>query len=199
MARYTGPKHRLARREGENIIGKTSASLLRRLSIPPGVIHGRRRVRKMSSYGEQLREKQKLKRIYGILERQFRKYIKEAQRKKGNTEEALIQLLETRLDNIVYRLGYGKTRPQARQLVTHRHIMVNGKKANIPSYRVKAGDVISVVPKLLTDEVKEMIHEVLPPSYLARHNFDGKLERLPQKEEVVNPVNYQIVIEFYSR
>src|SRR3989338_1535600 len=122
MARYTKSKHKLARREGINILGKVSASLERRISTTPGV-HGKKRVRKLSEFGLQLREKQKLKRIYGLLERQFRKYVLEAQRKKINTEDALIGLLETRLDNVVYRLGYGKSRPQARQMVSHRHVL----------------------------------------------------------------------------
>ncbi|PIT88890.1 MAG: 30S ribosomal protein S4 [Candidatus Levybacteria bacterium CG10_big_fil_rev_8_21_14_0_10_36_7] len=199
MARYTGPKHKLARREGVNILGKTSQSLDRRINVTPG-LHGKRRGRKLSEYGVQLREKQKLKRIYGILEKQFSKYIKEAQRKKINTEEALIQLLESRLDNMVYRLGFANSRPMARQLVSHRHVNLNGKKINIPSYKVQKDDIITLSPKILTEELKIVIEEnkeLLP--FIERKNFQGKMVKLPEKEEVANPVNYQLVIEFYSR
>lgn len=199
MGRYTGPKHKLARREGINIIGKTSASLDRRINIPPG-IHGKRRARKLSEFGIQLREKQKLKRIYGLFERQFKKYVIDAQKKKINTEDALIQLLETRLDNIVFRLGLGKSRPMARQLVSHRHILVNGKKINIPSYRVRPGDVITIEPKLETEELKKYLtDESTTLSFIERKNAIGKLIRLPTREDVSNPVDYQIVIEFYAR
>src|SRR3989344_7019382 len=143
MGRYTGPKHKLARREGLNILEKTSQSLDRRINIPPG-IHGKRRARKLSEYGMQLREKQKLKRIYGLMEKQFKKYVILAQKRKANTEDALVEHLEARLDNIIYRLGFGKTRAQARQMVAHRHVFVNGKKINIPSYAVREGDIITI-------------------------------------------------------
>ncbi|KKQ96007.1 MAG: 30S ribosomal protein S4 [Candidatus Levybacteria bacterium RIFCSPHIGHO2_02_FULL_39_36] len=199
MARYTGPKHKLARREGINILGKTSQSLDRRLNVVPGS-HAKRRTRKLSEFGVQLREKQKLKRIYGLLERQFRKYVKEAQRKKINTEDALIQLLETRLDNVVYRFGLGKSRAHARQLVSHRHILVNGKKINIPSYAVRRGDLISIEPKLQGGELKARLQEIKEiPVFLEKKDLGGKLLNLPTKEDVSNPVNYQLVIEFYSR
>ena len=200
MGRYTGPKHKLARREGVNIIGKTSAALDRRINVPPG-IHGTRRTRKLSEFGLQLREKQKLKRIYGLFERQFKKYVTEAQKKEINTEDALIQLLETRLDNIVFRLGIGKSRPQARQMVSHRHIFVNGKKVNIPSYKVREGDAITIEPKLETEELKFRLEEEKDtiPSFLQRKDTTGKLMRLPAREDVSNPVDYQLVIEFYSR
>lgn len=199
MARYTGPKHKLARREGINILGKVSQSLDRRINIAPG-IHGKRRGRKLSEFGIQLREKQKLKRIYGLFERQFRKYVKEAQKRRINTEDALIQLLETRLDNVVYRLGFGKSRPQARQMVSHRHIIVNGKRINIPSYKVEAGNTIAVEPKIQSEELKARLEENSEiPSFLERHDAEGRLTRLPTKEDVSNPVDYQLVIEFYSR
>lgn len=197
MAKYNGPKHKLARREGINILGKTSQSLERRLNVIPGS-HGKRRARKLSEYGVQLREKQKLKRIYGLLERQFRKYVLEAQNKKINTEDALIQILETRLDNVVYRLGFGKTRPQARQMVSHRHIFVNGQKVNIPSYRVIAGDTITLGPKFIKEPVEGEEAPAIP-EYLSRENEAGKLVRVPTREDVANPVDYQLVIEFYSR
>ncbi len=199
MARYTGPKHKLARREGVNILGKTSRSLDRRLNIIPG-IHGKKRMRKLSEYGIQLREKQKLKRIYGLLEKQFRNYVVAAQKKKINTEDALVQLLEVRLDNVVYRLGFGKSRPHARQLVSHGHITVNGKKINIPSYSVKEEDIISLQEKMQSPDLKERITENPElPTFLERQNLIGKLKKLPTKEDISNPVNYQLVIEFYSR
>ncbi len=199
MARYTGPKHKLARREGINILGKTSPSLDRRINVIPGS-HSKRRGRKLSEYGIQLREKQKLKRIYGLMEKQFSKYVKEAQKKKINTEDALVQLLETRLDNIVYRLGFAKTRPMARQLVSHRHVFVNGKRINIPSLNVKENDEITLSSKFATEELKEILEEnkdIL--DFVKRSGFKGKLVKLPNKEEIANPVDYQLVIEFYSR
>jgi len=198
MARYTGSKHKQARREGINITGKTSQSLERKINIIPGV-HGKKRTRKLSEYGIQLREKQKLKRIYGLLERQFRKYVFDAQRKKENTEDVLVQLLETRLDNIVYRLGFGKSRPMARQLVSHRHILVNGQKVNIPSYKVGEGDTIALSPKFKIIEDEDKKEEVQIPEFLSRKETEGKLVRMPNREEVANPVDYQLVIEFYSR
>ena len=146
MARYTGPKHKLARREGINILEKSSQSLQRRVNVPPGV-HGRRLKRRLSEFGLQLREKQKAKAVYGLLEKQFSNLVKAVQNKKGETGKMIIEILETRLDNIVYRLGFAKTRFMARQLVSHGHILVNGKKMTIPSYRVKQGDVISLSSK----------------------------------------------------
>lgn len=197
MGRYTGPKHKLARREGTNIFGKTSQSLERRLNVPPGV-HSKRRTRKLSEFGVQLREKQKLKRIYGLYERQFKKYILEAQKKKINTEDALVQLLETRLDNVVFRLGFGKSRPMARQMVSHRHILVNGRKVNIPSYKILEGDTIALSEKFKIDEAEDK-SEPEVPAYLVRKNVEGKLVRMPTRQDVSNPVDYQLVIEFYSR
>ena len=200
MARYTGPKHRLARREGVNILEKESRSLDRRLNIPPGV-HGRKGRRKFSSYGVQLREKQKLKRMYGLLEKQFRKYVLTAQKKKQNTQDVLVQLLETRLDNVVYRLSFAKTRAMARQLVSHQHVLVNGKKVNIPSYSVKTGDVVTVSEKIQQHEYMKRLLDEKPNvlSYLQLIGAKGKLVRLPGKDDVANPVDYQLVIEYYSR
>jgi len=200
MARYTGPKHKLARREGVNILEKVSSSLDRRLNVIPGS-HGKRRSRKFSEYGLQLREKQKLKRIYGILERQFEKYITMAQKAKGNTEEVLVQILEARLDNIVYRLGFANSRAMARQMVSHNHVLVNGKKVNIPSCQVKEGDVVSLDAKMLKspDVVKafELKTESLP--FIQKKGGAGKVLRLPKSDEIVNPVDYHLVIEYYSR
>lgn len=196
--RYTKAKHKLARREGVNIFGKASASLERRLNITPG-IHGKKRARKLSEYGVQLREKQKLKRTYGLTEKQFRKYAMQAQKAKENTIEVLVQGLETRLDNVVFRLGFGKSRSQARQMVSHRHILVNGKKVNIPSYKVSEGDKIAVsakFPQIMSEEEKK---EAKIPEFLIKEETEGTLKRLPNLEDVANPVDYQLVIEFYSR
>src|SRR3989338_4547864 len=147
MARYTGPKHKIARREGVNILEKESASLQRRLNVPPGGLHGRKMKRRLSEYGQQLREKQKAKAIYGLLEKQFSNLVKMVGRKKGDTGELLISLLETMLDNVIYRLGFAKTRAAARQLVGHRHVLVNGEKLNIPSYQLKLDDIVTLTSK----------------------------------------------------
>ena len=202
MARYTGPKHKLARREGVNILEKASGSLERRLNILPGIQSRRGGRRKPSEYGLQLREKQKLKRSYGLLEKQFRKYVEMAQASRENTDEMLIQLLEGRLDNVVYRLGFANSRNQARQFVSHGHVLVDGKKVTIPSYNVKIGEKVSLDKKLLKNEVlklhvEETAANVLP--YLERKDIVGKLSRKPMREEVPNPADYQLVIEFYSR
>jgi len=199
MARYTGPKHRLARREGVNILSKTSQSLDRRLNVIPGS-HSKRGGRKLSEYGIQLREKQKLKRIYGLMEKQFAKYVSLAQTMKMNTEDALVQILESRLDNVVYRLGFAKSRTMARQLVGHRHILVNGQKINIPSYRVRETDEVALSPKLAQNEIlAKDIEESQVLEFVKRAGAKGKLIRYPSREEIANPVDYQLVIEFYSR
>ena len=143
MARYTGPKHRLARKEGVNLLDKSSQSLMRRLNTPPGV-HGKKRKKRLSEFGLQLREKQKAKTTYGLLEKQFKRLVQTVRKQKGDTKELIISTLETRLDNIVYRLGFAKTRFMSRQFVSHGHILVNGKKLSIPSYQVKVDDVICI-------------------------------------------------------
>lgn len=202
MARYTGPKHKLSRREGVNLTGKMSQSLDRRLNVLPGSMGRRGRRAKSSEYGLQLREKQKLKRIYGLLEKQFARYVAEAERATGNTEDLLIQRLETRLDNIVYRLGFANSRHQARQYVSHGHVLVNGKKVNIPSYQVAEGDVVSLTPKMMQlEKIKEKLAEGddLLLEFVQRKNGQGKLVRMPNRDEVANPVDYAFVIEFYSR
>jgi small subunit ribosomal protein S4 len=200
MARYTGPKHRLARKEGVNLLDKASQSLLRRLNIPPGV-HGKKRKRRLSEYGLQLREKQKAKTTYGLMEKQFKKIVHTVQKKKGDTKELIISMLETRLDNLVYRLGFAKTRYMARQLVSHGHIMVNGKKLSIPSYQVKIDDVISLSSKFQTNpqilELAKEESETLP--FLQRKAFSGKLIRMPKKEDMQVPFDLQLIIEYYSR
>lgn len=200
MARYTGPKHKLARREGVNIIDKTSLSLQRRLNVLPGV-HGTKGKRRLSEYGQQLREKQKLKATYGILEKQLSRLVSKVQKRKGETGELLISLLETRLDNIVYRLNFAKSRFQARQFVTHGHVLVNGKKMTIPSYQIKENDVITVSGKLAENvAIKKMLDEkveVLP--FLNRKGMVGKLARMPKREDLQVPFTTQQIIEYYSR
>jgi small subunit ribosomal protein S4 len=200
MARYTGPKHKLARREGVNILDKQSKSLQRRLMVPPGV-HGAKRKRKLSEFGQQLREKQKAKATYGLLEKQFRKLVQNVQLQPGETGELVLAMLETRLDNVVYRLGFAKTRFMARQLVGHGHVVVNGKKVTIPSFQVKQDDVISidaqmqkdpVVAKLLSEDL-----QLLP--FLERKAVLGKLVRQPKREDLHVPFNVQLIIEYYSR
>ncbi len=210
MARYTGPKHKLARREGINVLDKSSASLLRRLSVPPGV-HGRKKTRRLSEYGQQLREKQKLKAVYGLLEKQLVRSVKDientaknkpgANGKKMEAGELLIATLETRFDNIIYRLGLAKTRYQARQLVGHGHALINGKKVNIPSYQIQPGDVISLTPKmqkntLLASTIEEK-ETILP--FLSKQGPIGKLERMPERADVEVPFDTQLIIEYYSR
>jgi len=200
MARYTGPKHRLARREGVNILDKTSNTLIRRLNIRPG-IHGAKRARKLSEYGQQLREKQKAKAVYGILEKQFKKMVDSVSSMPGDTSELLISLLETRLDNIVFRLGLSKSRFMARQFVGHGHVLVNGKKVTIPSFQVKKGDVIELSQKIQKnpDVIKLLSEEKQLLPFLERKVSVGKLLSMPKKEEVEVPFSMQLIIEYYSR
>ncbi len=200
MARYTGPKHKLVRREGVNILDKGSATLKRRLNIPPGQ-HGRKRKKRLSEFGEQLREKQKAKAMYGLLEKQFKKLFRNAISQRGDTGELLISLLEKRLDNMVYRLGFARSRSGARQLVSHGHIFVNERRINIPSYPVKVTDIITLSakaqknPAVLSaiEERKELL------SFVAREGTSGKLIRLPKKEDLEVPFDTQQIIEYYSR
>lgn len=199
MARYTGPKDRLSRREGFDLFGK--GAKLTRLNVPPGV-HGPKGYSSSSQYGRQLREKQKTKRIYGVLEKQFRRYVDVALDSFGNTGEVLLNLLETRLDNVVFRLGFVPTRPGARQMVSHRHILVNGKKVNIPSYKVKEGDTIgiSTVGLKVPSTVKALAKEdVKLPSWLERKGPVGKVKSKPKREDITEPINEQDIVEFYSR
>ena len=200
MARYTGPKHKLARREGVNVLEKASASLMRRLNTPPGV-HSKKRKRRPSEFGVQLRAKQTAKAVYGLLEKQFKKLVKQVANQKGDTEELLLSLLERRLDNIVYRLGFAKTRFMARQLVSHGHIRVNDKKLSIPSYEVKTGDVITLGAKMqknavvlkVIEETKETV------SFLEKKGGAGKLLRVPTPADIQPLFNTRQIIEYYSR
>ncbi|MCX7846171.1 MAG: 30S ribosomal protein S4 [Dictyoglomaceae bacterium] len=206
MARYTGPDCRLCRREGIKLFLKgtkcfgNKCPFDRRKTVPGQ--HGRTQ-RKLTEYGLRLREKQRLKRIYGVLERQFRRYFEEASKGKGVTGERLLQILETRLDNVVYRLGWALSRDQARQLVLHRKILVNGKKVNIPSYNVKIGDVIEIVEKDLipVQEALETFSNKYVPAWLEVdiENLKGRVLRLPARDEIDVPIQEQLVVEFYSR
>ncbi len=202
MARYTGPKHKIARKEGANILEKESVSLQRRLNVPPGGVAGRKMRRRLSEYGQQLREKQKAKAIYGLLEKQFGNLVKRVSRKKGETGELLMALLETRLDNIIYRLGFAKTRTHARQIVGHGHVLVNEEKLNIPSYQVKLEDVVSLTPQAQKNvqvlALMENKDKVIVP-FLKRSGMSGKLVRIPKKDDVKPPFDLQLIIEYYSR
>ncbi len=199
MAKYTGPKDRLSRRESFDLFGK--GAKLTRLAVPPGV-HGQRGYRRVSQFGRQLREKQKVKRMYGVLEKQFRKYYSHASNSKGNTGENLLIFLEKRLDNVVYRLGFASTRPGARQLVSHRHVLVNGKKVNIPSFQVSVGDVVTLDKKAMdmpTVRVLLSEKEGKIVGWLKKKAAAGNVSRLPTRDDVLEPISEQDIVEFYSR
>ncbi len=208
MARYTKAVCKLCRREGVKLFLKgsrcnTDKCALDKRAYAPGQ-HGQRRV-KLSEYGIRLREKQKLRRIYSIMERQFERYFEEASRKKGVTGETLIQLLETRLDNVVYRLGFALSRAQARQLIRHGHFLVNQQRVDIPSYRVKSGDEISVKESSRGLAIIKLALEASSsrgtPDWLelSTESFMGRLKRIPKREEVSLPVQERMIVEFYSR
>lgn len=202
MARYTGPKHRLCRREGVRLCNAAKCPLDKNGAQPPGQ-HGKKMGggKRLSDYGKQLREKQKTKRMYGLMEKQFHKYYVEAERSPGNTGIRLLQLLESRLDNIVYRSGFITTRPAARQLVSHGSVLVDGKKVNIPSYLLKPGQVVTLKPKALAlDIVKKTLEEKSDlPEWLKKKATVVKVERLPERAEIDSGINEQLIIEFYSR
>lgn len=208
MARYTDSVCRLCRREGMKLFLKGERCYSEKCSVerrqyPPGQ-HGQGRS-KFSEYGLQLREKQKVKRIYGVLERQFRRYFDMASRKKGVTGEVLIQLLERRMDNMVYRFGFAASRAEARQLVLHNHFLVNGKKVNIPSYLVRPGDTITLKeksrknPKIVGN--LEVAESRGIPAWLElnKEQFTGKVKALPARNEITMPIQEQLIVELYSR
>ncbi len=208
MARYTGPVCRLCRREGVKLFLKgdrcySSKCGLERRSYPPGE-HGQKRT-KLTGYGLQLREKQKLKRIYGMSENQFRRYFEKADKMKGITGDNLIILLERRLDNVVYRMGFARTRREARIFVRHNHVLVNGKKVNIPSFLVKEGDIVEVKEKTKESEfMKDILASTQRrsiPEFLEvdREALKGTVKRLPSREEIILPVNEQLIVELYSK
>lgn len=206
MARYLGPKCKLSRREGTDLFLKSGVRALDskcKAETLPGV-HGARRGR-LSEYGVQLREKQKVRRIYGILERQFRSYYKEAARRKGSTGENLLQLLEGRLDNVVYRMGFGSTRAEARQVVSHRQITVNGAIVNIPSYQVKAGDKIAVREKsknqLRIKHALELAGQRAPVEWVSVDvsKMEGEFKALPERSDLSADINEHLIVELYSK
>ena len=207
MARYTGPRCRLSRREGMDLMLTSRTRSLDskcKLDAPPGQ-HGARRQRRASDYALQLREKQKLRRMYGVLERQFRNYYKEAARRKGATGENLLRLLECRLDNIVYRMGFGSTRAESRQLVSHKSVMVNGRCVNIPSYQVALSDVVTIRER---SRKQQRIQDSLAlteqygfPGWVEVdvEKMEGMLKSLPQREDLPPDINEQLVVELYSK
>jgi len=202
MARYTGPRNKLARKIGEDLGLKSNPlKVARRLTIRPGQ-HGAKSRRKTSDFGTQLQEKQKLKFIYGILEKQLRKLYTDASKNPTATGAALLSLLERRLDNVVYRLGWANTRAAARQIVSHAHIQVNGKKMDIPSYRVQVHDVISLTNKgMKIPAVSEAIKSeaVTSPNWLSNKSGVAKIARLPERSDVAETIQEQLIVEFYSR
>ena len=206
MARYIGPKCKLARREGTDLFLKSARRSLDskcKLDTRPGQ-HGAKNTR-VSDYGVQLREKQKIRRIYGVLERQFRKYFAEAARRKGSTGENLLQLLESRLDNVVYRMGFGSTRAEARQLVSHKAITVNGQSVNIASYLVKAGDVVAVREKSKKQarivEALQLAQQVGMPAWVevSADKVEGTFKQIPDRDQFGADINESLIVELYSR
>lgn len=208
MARYTDANCKLCRREGEKLFLKGTRCLSEKCSFEkrgyaPGQ-HGQNIRRKVSEYGHQLREKQKVRRVYGILERQFHNYFEKAERKKGITGENLLQMLECRLDNIVYRLGFAPSRKAARQLVRHRHFSVNGRIVDIPSYNVRVNDIIRVKDKSKSLDVfhialKESRGEELAWLRLNKASLEGELLEVPKREEIPTPAQEQLIVELYSK
>ncbi len=210
MARYRGPKCKLCRREGEKLFLKgdrcyTDKCAFERRKYPPG-IHGPSQARrKLSIYGMQLREKQKVKRIYGVLETQFRRYFEMARSMSGNTGENLLSILERRLDNTLYQLGFALSRDHARQLVSHGHVLLNGRKTDIPSLLVTTGDVITLKEKAKKNPfVQQAIQskdESLVPAWLSlnKEKMEGKVLRLPTREDIKYPVKETLIVELYSK
>jgi len=203
MARYTGPKNRLARAAGRDLGLKTNTTKLdRRLSVPPGQ-HGPKGKRgKASDYSVQLKEKQKVRYMYGVLEKQFSRYYEEARKNPKATGVRLLQLLELRLDNVVYRLGLASTRTAARQFVTHGHVLVNNEKVDIPSFQIKSGDTVTLKSSFLENPmVKPLLDskKVIVPKWLEKKAAVGKVVREPERDEIDQDISEQLIVEFYSR
>ena len=201
MARYTGPKTKIARKFGEPIFGPDK--VLSKKNYPPGQ-HGNSRRKKTSEYGIQLREKQKAKYTYGLLEKQFRRTYEKAKRTKGITGVILIQLLESRLDNVAYRLGFAATRAGARQLVSHRHITVNGDVVNIASYHIRPGDVIAVREKnksmeVILNSLSGFNHSKYPWIEYSEANMSGTFLHIPEREDIPENIKEQLIVELYSK
>ena len=203
MARYTGPKEKIARRFGVPLFGPSKALELR--NFPPGQHGARNTRRKLSDYGTALAEKQKLRFTYGVLEKQFRRFFAEAQRRKGVTGTILLQMLEMRLDNVAYRMGYTNSRFASRQILGHGHVTVNGKRVNISSYQVKPGDVVAVKDTVrsqqLANRFADLTQGVVIPDWVTvdRDKHTGTVNRAPEREEIDVFVNEQLVVELYSR
>jgi small subunit ribosomal protein S4 len=200
MVRYRGPKHKLSRREGKDLFGTGGDSLQRRLDQPPGM-HGRIQRRRESEYAKQLREKQKVKRMYGLNERQFRRFMMIAQRTRAQTGPTLLKLLELRLDNVVYRMGFARSRPQARQFVTHGLVHVDGRRVNIPSFLVAPGQTIAMKENVLKIPDVQELAEGKPyvPEWLERRDGGGVVVREPRRDEIDPDINERLIVEFYSR
>jgi small subunit ribosomal protein S4 len=207
VARYLGPKAKLSRREGTDLLLKSarrSISDKAKFDSKPGQ-HGRTSGQRTSDFGLQLREKQKVKRIYGILERQFRRYFAEADRRRGNTGSNLLSLLESRLDNVVFRMGFASTRAEARQLVSHKAIQVNGQSVNIPSFLVKSGDVVAVREKSRNQnrvkEALELAKQIGFPAWVdvATEKAEGTFKKVPDRDEFGSDINESLIVELYSR
>lgn len=209
MARYTGSVCRICRRENMKLFLKgdrcySDKCAFDRRSYAPGQ-HGQRRRGKTSDYGIQLREKQKVKRMYGLTEKQFRLFFQRADRKKGITGTNLLVQLETRLDNVAYRLGFVNSRTQGRQLVKHNHVLVNGQKVNIPSYQVKAGDIVEVKEKsrsvqFITDSLDAVVRRGVPQWLeLEKENMKGTVKNMPVREDLTMPIQEQLIVELYSK
>jgi len=207
VARSTGPRGKLSRREGTDLFLKSSRRALDskcKLDSRPGQ-HGRTSGARTSDYGKQLREKQKVKRTYGVLERQFRRYFAEAERRKGNTGETLLQLLECRLDNVVYRMGFGSTRAEARQLISHKAILVNGRVLNIPSAQIRSGDVVAVREKSRTQariqDSLNLADQTGFPDWVSvdKVKMEGTFRQVPDRSEIAADINESLVVELYSR
>ena len=207
MARYLGPKAKLSRREGTDLFlrsARRSIADKAKFDSKPGQ-HGRTSGQRTSDYGLQLREKQKVKRMYGVLEKQFRRYFEAAERRKGNTGANLLALLESRLDNVVYRMGFGSTRAEARQLVSHKAITVNGQSVNIASYLVKAGDVVAVREKSKKQarilEALQLAQQVGMPAWVevSADKVEGTFKQMPDRDQFGADINESLIVELYSR
>ena len=207
MARYLGPKAKLSRREGTDLFLKSARRSIAdkaKFDSKPGQ-HGRTSGARTSDYGVQLREKQKVKRMYSVLEKQFRRYFEEADRRKGNTGANLLSLLESRLDNVVYRMGFGSTRAEARQLVSHKAIVVNGKPVNIPSFMIKAGDVVAVREKSKKQariiEALQLAQQVGMPAWVEVNveKAEGGFKSVPDRDQFGADINESMIVELYSR
>ena len=207
MARYIGPKAKLSRREGTDLFLKSARRALDskcKLDSKPGQ-HGRTSGSRPSDYGLQLREKQKVKRIYGVLEKQFRRYVAEAERRRGNTGENLLQLLESRLDNVVYRMGFGSTRAEARQLVGHKSIAVNGQAVNIPSMMVRPSDIVTVREKAKKQaRIQDSLNLAEQggfPQWVAvdKTKMEGVFKSIPDRSDIAGDINESLIVELYSR